>query len=677
MNSILFELGIEELPTTEYNNIYNQIKDYVEAELMNRSIKHDNIEFILAPRRIGFFIHNIQERELDTNIEIKGPPKKIAYDDEGNPTKALLGFINKMKIEDNEIEIKSQNNVEYVFAVKQKKGQHIKDIISKIIKDLIKKLSFKKSMKWGNKQFEFVRPVHWMLLLFNDEIIPLKIFDIESSSYTYSHRLFNKKVKIDNVNFYYQNLQENLVIPVISNRRKKILNDLKQIELEKNIIIDKDKDLIEEISKLTEHPSSVLGTFDEKYLVLPEEIIKTTVKHHQKSFIVKQKENITNLFISFQDGYGREENIIKGYSRVINARLDDAYFYYKLDKTTSIEKRLKELERITYHKDLGTYKDKVDRLKHLTLELAKKLNFQNLEDFEKAALLSKIDIPSKIVYEFPELQGTFGKIYLSDKEIKEEICSSIEEHYYPKEENGELPNNFISTVISIADKIDDILGFFSTGNIPTGSKDPFALRRKATGILRIFIDKELDIDIWNLLENHINKNNFSIDTETIKEFMKSRFETILTKYQIQKEIINSVSLNWNNPIRALLAGKALNELINEDEFKKFIEGFQRVNNITKNHKENQYQGRLFKQQEEKDLFEKYLETKFEFDELIKRLNYKEALEILIKLKPSIDNYFDNVFVMDRDESLKLNKLSFLKNLADMFLKVGDISKIYQ
>ena len=673
MNKLLFEIGVEELPSSEYKNIQKQLKENTEKFLKDSNLKYEKIDIFISPRRFGAYIIGLSDSQPDKVEERKGPAKSVAYNENGEPTKALLGFLKGAKATEKDIIIKEFKGNDYIFIKIERKGKTTKQLFEESLPTLIKSIKFKKSMKWGNGEYEFVRPVHWILGMYNKEVLTFEVFGKKASNITYGHRFFGDKIELKEVETYFEELKKNYVIANFEERIIKIKNDLQQLKEKNNIKIDQDENLVAEIAELTEYPTGVIGTFNEKYMKLPYEIIEVTVKHHQRSFVVKGE----NKYISFQDGIGREENIIKGYSRVINARLDDAAFYYEDDLRVSIEDNLKALEKITYQKGLGNYKEKTKRIEKLAEFIANELKIKEVEEIKRAAKLCKIDIPSNVVYEFPEMQGIMGRIFLKNKGETENVYLTAEEHYHPIEENDKVTKNLVSDVVSLADRIDDIVGYFGIGKIPSGSKDPFALRRKSFGVYRIIIENDWDIDIKNIVNKASEILKLKYDENKLEDFFKSRFETILLKEGIKSDILSSVVMNYNKPLRAILSAKALLKYSELKEFKEFITAFQRVNNISKKHNSTEYQGRLFIEEVEKNLFERYLETKGQLEDSIKRLDYEGAIKKLINLKEAIDKYFDNIFVMDKDESIRLNRLGFLKTISEMFKDIGDVSKLYQ
>jgi glycyl-tRNA synthetase beta chain len=677
MNRAIFEIGVEELPSSEYKNIIDQLEEKLQKIFLDNGLKYENLKIFISPRRFGALIEGFEEKQLDVTEEKKGPPKNIAFDKEGNPTKALQGFLKGLGLTEKDVKYKEINGAEYVFAEVFKFGKTTKEILETQIPKMLKEMTFKKSMKWGKGEYVFVRPVHWIMAKYNDEILNIKAFGKESSNVSFGHRFFGGKITVEKIDDYFSKMKENYVIVYLEERKKSIIDQLEKIKIENNLDVEKDEDLIEEIAKLTEYPTAVVGEFKEKYMNLPQEIITVTVKHHQRSFVAKENGKVSNKYVSFQDGYGREKNVVDGYSRVINARLDDAAFYYEDDLKTNLDKRLKELSGVTYHKGLGTYFDKIERMRDLSSFIGDKIGLKDLDNVRRAALLSKIDVTSNVVYEFPEMQGIMGRIYLEKIGESESVFMVASEHYKPFDETDVVPKSIESNIVSLSDKIDDIVGYFGIGEIPSGSKDPFALRRKAFGVLRILIENEWDLDLKVLLNESSKILKLEFNEDKMEEFISSRLYTILSKENINSEVINAVLINWNRPIRAFLSGKALNEFINDEKFKQFITAFQRVNNISKKHNSTEYSGRNFKEEAEKELFEKYLEIKPIFEKSIKTMNYKKAINDLIKLKSSIDRYFDDVFVMDKQEDIRLNRLGFLKELANLFYEIGDVARLYQ
>ncbi|MBL5980813.1 glycyl-tRNA synthetase subunit beta [Petrotoga sp. 8T1HF07.NaAc.6.1] len=687
LNRAIFEIGVEDLPPSEFDNILAQLEEGLKKSLEKNDLNFLSMNIFISPRRFGAYIVGLPDKQPDKKEKRKGPPKKICFDENNQPTKALEGFAKGQGVQVKDVKFENNDGAEYAYIEFVKAGEPTKIILQNIIPELITNMNFAKSMRWGKGNYTFVRPVHWVLGLYNREILEFEIFDEKSSNKSYGHRFFGEEIIITNPQTFFSELKKNYVIPLYEERIEVIEREIQELEDEHNIKIslEEHEDLIREIAKMTEFPKGVVGSFDEKYLFLPPEIIIVTVRHHQRSFVAMKDGKVINKYVAFQDGFGRKSNVTNGYTRVINARLDDAAFYYEDDLKTDIQKRLEDLKSITYQVELGNYREKCERISTLSSKIAEKLGFENLDVVKRAGLLCKIDIPSKVVYEFPELQGIMARIYLKHKGENEDVFLTAEEHYKPLSENDEISQNLVANIVSIADKIDDIIGYFGIGKIPSGSKDPFALRRKAFGILRILISMEWDLNLKELIDlsekvfAESGKSNISIKPVEVelKSFLSNRLGTILERENISAEAINSVLINVYKPLRAYLAAKSLDKFIKKEEFQDFITAFQRVNNISKNHYSQEYHGRLFVEEEEKTLFQKYLEVKSQFENCLKKLDYDGAIESLISLKENIDRYFDNIFVMSEDESIRSNRLGFLKSLSALFYEIGDVEKLYK
>ena len=667
MNNALFEIGVEELPISEMRSILEQLEKNIGEILKNNRLSCKNYKIFIAPRRISFILYDLPNRQADTVLEKKGPPIKIALDEEGKPTKALLGFLrsNKANLED----IEKRGN--YVYLVKKIEGKNLEAVLPKVFEEIVNSLSFKKPMRWGKGLFEFVRPVHWLVALLNDKVLNIEIFGVKSSNISRGHRFHSGNVKIKSVETYIDQLREAFVLVDHKEREDLILEELKKIGGD----LEEDRELIEEIVWMTEYPSPILGSFNEEYLTLPEEIITVTIKHHQKAFTLKENGKIKNMFLAFMDGPSNfKENIRKGYEKVVNARLEDARYYYLKDLEKSLEARNEELKGIVFQKDLGTLYDKVLRIKSLSKILCDEIKVSEEYKFKvlRAAILSKADIATKIVFEFPELQGVIGRIYAIKQGEDEEVAWAIQEQYEDE------PENMIGAIIGLADRIDTITGNVLIENLPTGSKDPFGLRKKMDAVFKILRKYEWDLDLEKLFRNSkeligMDKKGFWKDLE---EFARGRFYAFLVNtIGIPYDVARSVNHLWVKPLRGILSAEAIYEILNSKDFQDLVVGFERVHNITKKHESKIYDGALFQIEAEKKLLNKFLEVKDKVKKALDHLNYKEAVRHLLELKPFIDSYFDNVFVMVNQEDIRLNRLGFLKNIDDLFMEIGDLSHL--
>ncbi len=665
MKKALFELGVEELPISEMESILEQLERNIDEVLKRNRLSCKDRRIFITPRRISFILYDLPEKQTDTTLERKGPPLKIAFDEEGKPTKALLGFLksNDAGLED----IEKRGN--YIYLVKKIEGKKLEEVLPKVLEEIVKSLSFKKPMKWGKGSFEFVRPVHWIVAMVNDEVLPFEMFGVKSSNVSKGHRFHSSDVKIESVETYIDQLKRTFVLVDHEERERIIHEEVKKVGGN----LEEDEELIKEIVWLTEYPSPILGSFKEEYLTLPEEIITVTIKHHQKAFTLRDNGKIKNMFLAFMDGPGDPEgNVKKGYERVVNARLEDARYYYFKDLERSLESFNEELKGIIFQKNLGTLYDKVLRIKELSSILCDKIGVDETYKTKvmRAAILSKADVATKVVFEFPELQGIMGRIYAIKQGEDEEVAWAIQEQYEDE------PENVIGAIVGIADRVDTITGNVLIENLPTGSKDPFGLRRKMDAVFKISRKYEWDLDLEKLFKKSreligIDKEGFWRDLE---EFARGRFYAFLVNtLGVPYDVARSVNHLWVKPLRGILSAEAIFETLDSKDFQDLVVGFERVHNITKKHESRVYDGALFQIEEEKKLLNKFLEVKDKVKKALDHLNYKEAVRNLIELKPFIDSYFDNVFVMVNQEDIRLNRLGFLKNIDDLFMEIGDLS----
>jgi glycyl-tRNA synthetase beta chain len=664
MSEFLFEIGVEELPTTEVPGIIQQLSEKVPETLKSEGVHFENFEVFVAPRRFGFVLDGLSDTTPDRVVEKKGPAVNVAYDKDGQPTKALLGFLksNESTLED----VKIVDN--YVYIMKIQKGIKTEEVLNKVVPQIIYSLKFRKPMKWGDGKYEFVRIPHHVLAVYNGRTLDMEIFGLKSSNKTIGHRFVKDDYfEVNSYKDYLEKMNNYYVIPQIEKRREFIVKQLEDFE-KQGFEVDKDESLIEEVAILTEFPKMIQGEFLEKYLELPEELIRTTIKHHQRSFTVKRNGKTINLFLAFIDmPEDVKGNARKGYERVINARLEDARYYYEKDIKVSLETFNEKLKEIVFQKELGALYDKVQRIENLSQRIIGVLGLEKKSGtILRTARLCKADIGSHVVYEFPELQGIMGRIYALKDGEPNDVAWGIEEHY------SNNPTTIEGAVVGIADRIDTVVGNFVIGNIPSGSKDPYGLRSKVDDIYSIVEKFSWDLDLKPIIFAACEELNKELPGGLF-EFFENRFEVYNAR--MRYDIARAVRELWNKPLRGILSAQAIMELADTDEFEHLLVGFERVHNISRKHESNYFDSAKFIQDEEKELFEKYLEVKPLVLDYIKHLNYKDALRKITELRPFIDKYFDKVFVMVEEEDIRLNRLGFLKTIDELFSEFGDLTLI--
>ncbi len=684
-NEYLLEIGSEEIPAGFILPALSGLKDKVSALLLENKISFDQIETYGTPRRMTLVVIGISERQPDIEEEVIGPPKKVAINDDGEFTKAALGFANTNGIDVKDLKFFTKEKKEYVGFVRKKTGEETASILTANLPSLILSLNFPKNMRWKEGDIRFVRPIHWILSVMNGRLVEFSIGEIRASNKSYGHRFMsNKAFEINNFEDYKRILKENFVIWDHRERLNIIKSEARKISEKLNAVIDEDEELFETINFLCELPCPLLGSFDEKFLKLPQEILINTMKKHQKYIPLRDKNGkLLPNFITFSNTKVENEQIvIEGNNRVIRARFSDAEYYFEKDKKTPLKNNLERLKKVVFQIKLGSYYEKTERLIKISEYLASKFCPELVNKAKDAALLSKADLVTGMVYEFPSLQGIIGGELTRIQGEDPEIAQAIYEHYLPQSPEDAIPQTKLGLIISLADKLDNVVGFFGNGLSPKGASDPYGLRRQTIGIIRIILEGGLKADYTELFKFAYDclKDKLSLPydklMETISDFLENRFFYQLQMQGYDGDIISAViSLH---PKDLLLTKKIIEVLDREykkPEFKDLAFAFKRVSNITKGVDYRDFDMSLFKEKEEFKLFEVYKETKDELEDIIKKEQIESIPQTLLKVKPCLDEYFEKVLVMDKDEMIKRNRLGFLTSLKCLYEKVLDFSKI--
>jgi len=654
MKPLLIEIGVEELPAIP---LLKELPN-IEKKWLNILEKYNlkaNFDFYYTPRRLTLWHREFPTKQPDTTQEFWGAPKAIA---EKNP-KAVEGFAKKCGIAPNEVTYKTKGNQEFLYYKKEIKGKEAKELLPVMITEWLKSLNFGKTMKWGKCEEEFIRPIRWILCMIEDEAITFNSFCVTSSNFTMPHRMVKEKIFIDFVGNYFCKLDKNGVILYQKERRKKILDEIKSLENAKNIKVEIDEDLLEEIVAITEYPTALIGSFDEKFLVLPEEVIITSMKEHQRYFPVYKDNKLTNKFIVVSNAFTNDfSKIITGNEKVLRARLSDALFFYENDLKRGLS--TEGLKEIVYMDNLGTLYDKVKREEKIIEYLSREYN-ADLEKTKKAVNLAKADLLTEMVYEFTELQGIMGYYYAKAEGIDEEIAIAIKEQY------TDSVSNKISALLNITRNLDTILALFSIGKKPKGNKDPFALRRAANHIIKISLENKIPLDIKKIVDD-LSKNYNNLNPNEVVEFI---FERLYKFFNVNPTVIRAVLNTGESDILEIDKKiKLLNEIVESSDFKDLSVTFKRIANIIKDFDLNtiKVDEKLFEKEEEKTLWNEFQKVK-NYTDLEKKLDF------LISLKPLIDKFFDNVMVNVEDEKIKHNRKSLIASIYKEFLDIGDIKEI--
>lgn len=702
--NLLLEIGTEELPSSCIIEVLKNFKNILSAGLEISSIEFNSCIVLATPRRIIAYADNLSEMQKSTEKVLTGPPLKIAYESTGKYTQAALGFAKSLGIDAARlVEVETDKGV-YIGYRYTEEPKKTADLLPGILKKAIFSLSFSKQMTWGNYSFKFARPIRWIAALFNGSVIEFEIENVCSSDKTYSHRASgNRQLEIKEISSFtdYINFLENSasVMPESSKRREMILGQINNIE--KNSWNGKmkavlDDDLIKEVVNLVEIPNVLSGTFPKQYLYIPREILIKAIQHHQRYFaVIDQNGLVTTNFITVQNGLTDKTGaIIKGNERVLKARLSDAKFFYEEDKNSSFKSWFEKLKGMVFYSKMGSLYDKALRLEKICIFIKNHVEqkghiFNNpglAEDLSKASRFCKCDLVTNLVVEFPELQGLVGREYALERGENKSVSDAIFEHYLPRFSDDLLPESDTGAILSIADKIDTITGIFLAGSVPSGSEDPLALRRKASGIILGTLKKNYNIDILKLAEYSaglFNESfsaavkNFGQTALEITDFIFARYKFKLEKEQKRTDIfeaIRSTGLAFTEDID-LKYTELFSYLDSGGNLSLLAEPMIRCKNIIKDKKFTDVESSLFKEEAEKVLYRELIERQKCMKEMEKSGEFKSMLDELSGFSVFINDFFDKVLVMDKDEKLRQNRINLIKCCLDMYFLYADFSKI--
>lgn len=678
---LLLEIGTEEIPAHYMPSVLSQIKELAKKNFDEANIAYEDIRSIGTPRRVALLMKGVAEKQADVSSKNKGPSIAIAYDKEGKPTKAAMGFARGQKISVEDLVVEDG----YVYANVTSLGAPTKALLPDMLKNLVLSLGFPKSMIWGNEDVRFTRPIRWFVALYGREVIPFEIAHVKSGNQSRGHRFLSQgEFTVPSMAAYEDVMKEHFVIADPEVRRQMILAGLQKLADEKNGTIIMDEDLLEEVIYLVEYPTALCGKFDEEFLQLPEAAIITPMKDHQRYFPIKDKQGkLMNLFLTVRNGGDYHlETVQHGNERVLRARLDDAKFFFEEDKKKTLADRIDELQRIVFQDGLGTLKDKAVRLSAITVFLKQQLHLEALEDakLERASMLAKTDLLTQMVSEFTELQGVMGKEYALIDGEGEDVAEAIFEQYLPRFAGDILPTTVMGKVLGIADKFDTITGSFSLGLIPTGSQDPFALRRQTIGILNILINAGWNLDcrkvfafILDLLKVDDAKKETVLGQ--LDDYFRLRLKNILQDKGMDYHIIDCV-LDAGQLDAAATVSKA-EALIAADVMgqEALLQAFTRVGNMIKDAVDTAVKPELFETDEEKALYTACQSLAPQLPALYAAYDYKGVVAVLSQGVDAINGFLDNVLVMHDDVNVKNNRVHLLTLAFSLISPLGDIKKL--
>ncbi|MDD2371319.1 MAG: glycine--tRNA ligase subunit beta [Firmicutes bacterium] len=679
MADYLLEIGLEEVPAGTIDDVICQLENNIKVILSEKKIDYEILKTFGTPRRIAVQIIGISQKGESITLETKGPSIKAAYKD-GEPTKALEGFCRGQGVTPDKLVIKKFNSDEYVYSIKVIKGVNVKQVLPEIIKQAISNISFAKPMSWGDSKIQFIRPIRSLISLWNNEILPLEYGGIIADRKSSGHRfLYQGDIEIESVEEYENKLEDAFVIVDKDKRKNIILEGIAQKEKELDFKVVIPEDLIQEVLYLVEFPTVFVGAFNHKYLELPKEVIITSMVKNQKYFPITDKNgHLKPYFIGVRCGNSESiDKVILGNEKVLKARLDDARFFFEEDKKIPLIDLREKLDKVIYQKDLGSIGDKIDRIINISQYLGEQLDYRS-KDVLVAASLAKMDLASHMVYEFPELQGIMGYYYSLLEGYDENIAMSIKEHYMPINASDEVPVTNEGIIVGLADKIDSITSIFKAGLLPTGSQDPYALRRMALGIIRTLLENNISISIQDLLNFSQSQTSEldNLDIETYLEFFKVRFKSLLEKEEFRFDVIDSVfALNFDDILDTYKKVHALKAYTNDSNFTIVVGLLIRINNIVKNNKGNEFDKNLFENKYEIDLANELNNIVAIFEENFAKRDYLNCYKQLEILKKPLDEFFENVMVMVEDDNIRNNRINLLSNIKKLGEKLFIANKI--
>ncbi|CAM3797276.1 glycine--tRNA ligase subunit beta [Alkalicoccus chagannorensis] len=685
--TLLLEIGLEEMPARFVTNAQKELEQRTAAWLQERRIPYETVKGFSTPRRLAVQVTGTADRQPDMEEKAKGPSEKIGVQD-GDWSKAAQGFARGQGVTTEDLYIKEVKGENYLFATKYIKGEAVEELLPGL-KDVLLSIPFPKNMRWGSNTLRYVRPIKWLTALYGSEVVPFTVTNVESGRTTWGHRFLGGETELRHADEYETKLQAEHVIADPTERKQAIAAQIQDLEAENSWHIPLHEGLLEEVNQLVEYPTALFGHFDESFLQVPDEVLITSMREHQRYFPVYNQEGaLVPAFVTVRNGDHRHlENVQKGNEKVIRARLADAEFFYSEDRKQTLESRLEKLSSIVYHEKLGTMMDKVERITSASRLLASfaEADEQTTVTASRAAALSKADLVTLMVDEFTELEGQMGEYYALHDGESPDTAKAIREHYLPKQSGDPVPDGMAGRIVSMADKLDTLVTSFGIGSIPTGSQDPHGLRRQAAAVLHIYLESSWHFDFIQLLEtltaDAADQGLLQETEETtvaeLKSFFQLRFQTILKERGIRYDVADAVmAAGMQYPNRLMKKAALINEKLDQAEFKKETEAFSRVTNIAvKADSDRLIQQEDLQEKEEQALFAAAAEAEQSIATAWNQEDAVAAYRALQKLVPSVNAYFDHIMVMTEDPALREVRLAQMKNTAALITSFADFQHL--
>ncbi|MGA3231796.1 glycine--tRNA ligase subunit beta [Lactiplantibacillus pentosus] len=686
----LLEIGLEEMPAHVVTPSVLQLKERMTKFLTDARLDFEDIKTFSTPRRLTVQVLGLADKQADVKKEVRGPAKKIAQDADGNWTKAAIGFSKGQGASTDDIVFKDVKGTPYVFVQTFKAGKTAAEVLTAGIKDVITKMNFPTMMKWSTFSFKYIRPIRWIVSLLDDAIVPVEILDVTADRVSRGHRFLGHDVEIATALDYEDDLASVQVIADADKRKAKIREQIADLAQAHDWQIKVNEDLLEEVNNLVEFPTAFAGDFDTKYLTIPDEVLITSMRDHQRFFYVTDADdNLLPHFVSVRNGNTDHlENVALGNQKVLTARLEDAAFFYHEDQQHSIQEYVERLKKVSFHDKIGTMYEKMQRVMVISAFLADRFGLTETEknQLHRAAQIYKFDLVTGMVGEFPELQGVMGDKYAVLKGEDPVVGQAIREHYMPISADGDLPKSKVGAVLAIADKVDSISSFFAVGLTPSGSNDPFALRRQAFGIVRIVRDQGWDFPIRQI-ETAIQKElaandatynlDFAKQTAPVADFLTDRVKQWFSNHKLRYDIVDTVIKGSRQDIREMFkAADVLNAHQDDPQFKDTIEAFTRLLRITAKAKldtgDLTVDPSLFENDAEQKLYDAVEDLK---QKVTSTMSMEDRFTALASLRPLIVDYFEQTMVMSKDDQVRDNHLKQLLTIAQMVNVMGDLNQL--
>jgi glycyl-tRNA synthetase beta chain len=682
---LLLEIGCEEIPARFIPPALADLKESAAAALKALRLEHGEILTAGTPRRLAICVRELSSEQPDLVREVTGPARSVAYGPDGSLTRAGSGFARSVGVAPEELSIKSLPKGEYVSAMKREEGRPAEEILREELPRWITALRFPKSMRWGEGDLRFARPIHWILALCGGKTVEFEVAGIRSGDRSRGHRFLSPgSYAVEGWKDYLEKSAGAFVIADVEERRGMIREQIEEAARAEGGEVSLDEELLDTVTNLVEYPVAVCGSFDEEFLALPDEVLITSMKSHQKYFTVRDGEgSLMARFIAVSNMRCEDMALIReGNERVLRARLADADFFFREDGRKSLAELVPELEKVVYQEKIGTYREKVDRVEGLARYLAKKVFPLGEDDVARAARLGRADLVTLMVGEFPELQGIMGREYAARSGEKPQVATAVYEQYLPRFSGDDLPGSELGAILSVADRADTIAGIFGIGEAPTGSEDPYGLRRHTLAVINILTERDFPVDLTLLLEQAVGglRGKTQVPVETllrdILEFFRGRMENLYSGAGFPPDIVRAVlAAGFGRPAEVRRKIGALEDFRREEDFLPLAMTFKRAVNIVPDDFHGGVDPSLFREEEEKALHEAVRGLEEEMAELIHGGDYREALRRMASVRPALDAFFDKVLVMAEEEDLRANRLALVKSLASLFAGLADFRQI--